>query len=144
MRFVWQGVALAVSLALPIDSAAQQQGAVRGAPPPLVIESMAGRDLFDFYCASCHGKDGKGGGPVAGALKSRPADLTNIASSSAGLFPRERLIAFIANGERPVAAHGSADMPVWGPIFQGLDPSQVRTKVRIENLVSYLESLQRK
>ena len=33
--------------------------------PPLVIDSMAGRDLFEFYCATCHGRDGKGAGPDA-------------------------------------------------------------------------------
>ena len=47
-------------------------------PPPLAINALAGRDLFEFYCATCHGRDGKGAGPVAGALKTRPADLTAL------------------------------------------------------------------
>ena len=29
-------------------------------PPPLLIPSMSGGDLFRFYCASCHGREGKG------------------------------------------------------------------------------------
>jgi hypothetical protein len=34
-------------------------------------------------------------------------------------------------------------MPVWGPIFRALDPSNERlTLIRIENLVGYLESIQ--
>ena len=112
--------------------------------PPLVIESMAGIDLFHFYCSSCHGVDGKGHGPTAAALKTPPADLTRIAVRNGGRFPRPQIIAFVSYGNPTIAiaAHGSRDMPVWGPIFIGLDPSTVRTQVRIENLVSHIESLQ--
>jgi hypothetical protein len=35
-------------------------------------------------------------------------------------------------------------MPVWGPIFRGLDSSDTMNKVRIANLVGYLESMQPK
>jgi hypothetical protein len=42
------------------------------------------------------------------------------------------------------ASHGSADMPVWGPIFRSLDRSDARTRVRIANLVAYIESIQSK
>ena len=114
--------------------------------PPLVIESMAGMDLFHFYCSPCHGVDGKGHGPTAAALKTPPADLTRIAVRNGGRFPRQQIIAFVSYGNPTIAiaAHGSRDMPVWGPIFIGLDPSAVRTQVRIENLVMYLESIQAK
>jgi len=118
--------------------------AAQRATPPFVIESMTGPDLFRFYCASCHGSDGKGRGPVAAALKTPPADLTSIALRNGGRFPQARVRTFVSSGEPVVAAHGSLDMPVWGPIFRGLDPSEVRTKVRIENLVSYIESIQEK
>jgi len=112
--------------------------------PPLVISSMVGRDLFQFYCATCHGADAKGSGPAAGALKTPPADLTIIAKRNGGLFPRAQLTAFVANGDPLVAAHGSRAMPVWGPIFRALDPSDTRATIRIDNLVAYLESLQQK
>ena len=114
--------------------------------PPLVIESMAGMDLFHFYCSPCHGVDGKGHGPTAAALNTPPADLTRIAVRNGGRFPRQQIIAFVSYGNPTIAiaAHGSRDMPVWGPIFTGLDPSAIRTQVRIENLVSYLESIQTK
>jgi mono/diheme cytochrome c family protein len=115
------------------------------ANPPLVIESMYGRDLFDFYCAPCHGRDGRGGGPVSAALKNRPPDLTGIAKRSGGVFPKARVEAFVTHGGTDVVpAHGTADMPVWGPTFRSLDPSDARVKVRIANLVSYLESIQAK
>lgn len=40
-----------------------------------------------FYCASCHGVDAKGEGPVAKSLNVKPSDLTRIAARSGGKFP---------------------------------------------------------
>lgn len=111
--------------------------------PPLVIHSTTGQDLFAFYCASCHGRDGKGGGPVASALKAPPPDLTRLAQQHGGTFPRRQVEAFVTNdGSVLTPAHGSSDMPVWGPIFHGLDPSDTLVKVRIANLVAHIESMQ--
>jgi mono/diheme cytochrome c family protein len=125
-------------------TALAQQPAPR-TPPPLVIESMAGMDLFRFYCSACHGVDGKGHGPTAVALTTPPADLTKIAARNGGLFPRQQIVGFVSYGNPTViVAHGSRDMPVWGPIFTGLDPSALRTQMRIENLVQYIESIQTK
>jgi hypothetical protein len=59
--------------------------------PPLVIQSLTGRDPSDFYCATCHGRD---------------------------------------------------EMPVWGPVFLGLDRPETLVKVRIANVVDYVASLQ--
>ena len=111
---------------------------------PLVIDSMAGPDLFQFYCAPCHGRDGRGRGPVAAVLKTPPADLTKIAEKRAGTFPRADIIGFVSEGSALIPAHGTIDMPVWGPIFRSLDSSEARTRARIDNLVSYLESIQAK
>lgn len=108
---------------------------------PLVLESLTGRDSFDRYCASCHGADGRGGGPVAAALKNRPPDLTMLARREGG-FPREHVAAFIEGTNRLSLTHGSGDMPVWGRTFRGLDSSDARIKVRLANLVAYVESLQ--
>jgi mono/diheme cytochrome c family protein len=113
------------------------------ANPPLVISSMDGRDLFAFYCASCHGRDGKGGGPVVAALKTPPPDLTTITQRNGGTFPRTRVESMVAgDGDRAMAAHGSKDMPVWGPIFRGLDARDAMNKVRISNIVGYIQSVQ--
>lgn len=111
---------------------------------PLIIDSMAGRDLFQFYCATCHGPDGRGKGPVGAALKTPPADLTKIAERRGGAFPRAELVGFVSEGPALIAAHGTIDMPVWGPIFRGLDSSDARARIRIDNLVAYLESIQTK
>jgi mono/diheme cytochrome c family protein len=111
--------------------------------PPLVIASMYGRDLFEFYCATCHGRDGKGGGPMAPALRVTPPDLTAIARRSGGPFPRARVQEFVTGEQdRLVPAHGSKEMPVWGPIFRALDPNDTANKVRVENIVDYIESMQ--
>ena len=116
-----------------------------GTKPPLVIESMYGRDLFEFYCASCHGRDGKGSGPVVPALKMRPPDLTTIARRNRGQFPTERVTAVVTgDATLPTPAHGSKDMPVWGPIFQALDQRKTVNEVRVSNIVAYLESIQTK
>ena len=107
---------------------------------------MAGQDLFGFYCASCHGRDATGDGPVASALKTPPPDLTRLARRNGGSFPQERVVQFVASGgTMPGGSHGSNEMPIWGPIFRALDPSDDRmVLVRIENIVRYLESIQAK
>ena len=111
--------------------------------PPLVIPSLAGQDLFAAYCASCHGRDGAGRVPVAAALTTPPPDLRLIARRSHGEFPRKCVEGFVTNGgDVLVPAHGTTEMPVWGPVFKGLDPSDAMTRIRIENIVKYLESIQ--
>jgi mono/diheme cytochrome c family protein len=113
--------------------------------PDFVITSLVGRDLFDFYCASCHGRDGKGAGRVAPALKVRPTDLTTLAQRNKGTFPGARVEAVLLGKEKlSTPAHGSSDMPVWGPIFRGLDSREEVNAARIENLVKYIESIQAK
>ena len=110
---------------------------------PLVIGSMYGPDLFKMYCATCHGRDGNGGGPVAVALKVAPPDLTVLSRRANGVFPAREVEAIITGGAA-VAAHGSSEMPVWGPIFRALDPSDAHVKMRIRNLVAHIQSIQQK
>jgi mono/diheme cytochrome c family protein len=121
-------------------SAGQKTGP---ATPPPVIESMYGPDLYGHYCATCHGRDGKGSGPAAAALKVPPSDLTVLARREKGVFPASAVEAIIRGGTT-VAAHGSVEMPVWGPIFYALDPSDAHVKTRIAALVSHLATIQQK
>jgi mono/diheme cytochrome c family protein len=111
--------------------------------PPLTIRSVAGRDLFEFYCATCHGRDGRGSGPVAAALTRPPPDITRLAIEHGGVFPRQSVEAYVTNdnGLR-TPSHGTSEMPVWGPIFRGLDPSDTLVRIRIANVVGYVESIQ--
>lgn len=108
---------------------------------PLTPPTLVGADLYDLYCASCHGATGTGNGPVAAALVTPPADLTNIACRNGGVFPADQMRDYIT-GARRITAHGTTDMPVWGDILRGLDPSDARVRVRIDNLTAHVRSLQ--
>jgi mono/diheme cytochrome c family protein len=114
----------------------------RPATPPLAIESLGPTESFTFYCAPCHGAGGAGDGSVVSALRVRPADLTTLAERNGGQFPRDRVRSFIEGSGRPIAAHGTSGMPVWGPAFKALDRSDTRARVRIDGLVAHIESLQ--
>ncbi len=109
--------------------------------PSLAIDSLVGKDTFDAYCAPCHGRSGTGNGPVAPVLRAVPSDLTSLAARQ-GSFPRQDIVAFVTGDGRPLAAHGTSDMPIWGAIFRSLDPSDARVNVRLQNVVDYVESLQ--
>ena len=109
--------------------------------PPLVPESLVGSVSFDLYCASCHGRQGRGDGPTAAALRTRPADLTVLSRNNRGTFPRDRVLSFVEGSTR-AAAHGSPDMPVWGPTLRALEASDARVTVRLQNLVAFVESIQ--
>jgi len=101
-----------------------------------------GKQMYANYCAPCHGTDGKGTGPAAKALKTRPTDLTLLTRSNSGKFPDTHIVAILHFGvEEP--AHGSANMPVWGPILRNMNPSNAQEQqLRISNLTRYLESIQ--
>ncbi|MGA3032235.1 MAG: c-type cytochrome [Terracidiphilus sp.] len=103
-----------------------------------------GRQMYASYCASCHGMDGKGNGPVAPALKRQPADLSVLSRNNGGRFPAERVHAVLQFGEE-AAAHRTAEMPVWGPVLTRMDvsaPQPEMRALRVSNLSRYLQSLQ--
>jgi hypothetical protein len=108
-----------------------------------LIPSLEGSDLFHSYCASCHGTDGKGDGPAAKALVTKPADLTTIAKRNGGTFPAKRIEHTIA-GDEVITAHGSPEMPIWGPIFHQIEQDRDLGNIRLRNLAKYIESIQQK
>jgi mono/diheme cytochrome c family protein len=108
---------------------------------PSLIRSVEGPDLYRAYCASCHGLDGKGGGPAASAFKAKTPDLTLLTRNNRGKFPKDRVRQMIM-GDQMVAAHGSREMPIWGPTFHQIEEDVDRGNVRVENLLKYLESIQ--
>lgn len=131
---------------LEVQSApAPQQTTVEKAPVQHT-SAASGKEMFDSYCAACHGKDGKGNGPAAGALKVPPADLSQLAKSNGGKFPADHVASVLRFGvENP--AHGSKDMPTWGALFSSVDnvsTSDALIQLRIHNLTKYIESLQAK
>jgi mono/diheme cytochrome c family protein len=102
----------------------------------------SGETMYKQYCSACHGVDGKGGGPVASVLKTPPPDLTTLAMRHGGKFPYDYVSSVLRFGPG-ISAHGSADMPTWGPIFNFLDKYNERSvQQRIDNLTGYLATLQ--
>ena len=108
-----------------------------------LIYSVKGPDLFRAHCVACHGEDARGDGPLAPALKTRPPDLTVLAKKNGGAFPSAE-VRKIISGEDVLISHGTREMPIWGPIFHQVESDQDFGNVRVENLVKYLQSIQRK
>ena len=134
---LWMG-ALALVLILPIPG--REESAAAAKPERIA----AGRLSYRVHCASCHGEQGRGDGPLTKALKVRPADLTRLARSHQGRFPREEVYQTI-DGRREVFGHGPSAMPVWGATFQerGYDrPQEQEVREKILDLLAYLESIQ--
>ena len=108
-----------------------------------LIASIQGPALYKAYCAACHGKDAKGGGPTAASLKVAPPDLTRIAARNGGTFPLKRVEGIISGDAPMKGAHGSSEMPVWGPVFSQVATDQDLGRVRIDNLARYLREIQK-
>lgn len=105
-----------------------------------------GRESYVQYCASCHGVDGRGGGPVATALKTALPDLTKIAERHEGRFS-EKEVASLIDGRNMPAAHGTSEMPVWGKRFSerigGGEIGEEYVRGQLLVLIEYLRSIQR-
>ncbi len=106
--------------------------------------AASGKEMYTSYCAVCHGTDGKGGGPAASALKTPPADLTLLSKNNGGKYPAMK-VSSILRGTSDLAAHGSKDMPVWGPLFRSMSSGhESEVQQRVSNLTQYIETLQAK
>ena len=71
-------------------------------------------------------------------------DLTTVSKRHGGKFPFEYVENVLRFGPG-LFAHGSSEMPVWGPIFQYLENyNEAAVRQRIRNLCDYVESLQSK
>ncbi len=111
--------------------------------PAESTSAASGVAMYKEYCATCHGVDGKGGGPAAAAMKKTPTDLTQLSAKNGGKFPAYEVANTLESNE-PVFAHGSKDMPVWGNIFRSMSGGEATTRLRVSNLTDYLKSLQSK
>jgi mono/diheme cytochrome c family protein len=110
--------------------------------PPTYMPT--GQEMYKEYCAVCHGADAKGQGPLGALLKTPPPDLTTLAKRHLGKFPYEYVSSLLQFGPGPTA-HGTSDMPTWGPIFRYNDKQNERVvQQRIKNLCDFLASLQGK
>lgn len=117
------------------------------AAPAAAQDADDGAVLFQQYCATCHGLDAGGGGPMAAALILQPPDLTKLSARNADVFPTART-AMRIDGREPIVSHGSP-MPVFGRFFEGNDTAikaetgqPIMTSRPVADLIAYLEGIQ--
>ncbi|MGO9123564.1 MAG: c-type cytochrome [Terriglobales bacterium] len=143
VRFTLGVALLLATVAVMFSIAQDQKPEIKHAPAP-PTSPASGKEMFNAYCAACHGRDAKGNGPAAAALNTPPADLTTLAKRNAGKYPRDRVTS-ILRGQAKVVAHGTQEMPVWGPVFWSLSQGhEGELQMRVANLNRYIESLQEK
>lgn len=144
MRVRYLACIFAIAVAGLVISRAQESNTTVKREAAPMTSPASGKEMFVSYCASCHGKDAKGDGPAANALKQLPADLTTLAKRNGGKYPTDK-VTTILRGQTKLMAHGDQEMPVWGPVFWRLSGGrEEQVQMRIANLNRYLESLQEK
>ena len=144
MRVRYLACIFAIAVAGLVISRAQESNTTVKREAAPMTSPASGKEMFVSYCASCHGKDAKGDGPAANALKQLPADLTTLAKRNGGKYPADK-VTTILRGQTKLMAHGDQEMPVWGPVFWRLSGGrEEQVQMRIANLNRYLESLQEK
>lgn len=106
-----------------------------------------GATYYADHCATCHGADARGNGPMAMVLSVAPADLTTLAAGNEGVFPTSRVIRRI-DGTNEVLAHGGA-MPLFGLLLGGpsgaildQDGSELVAPEAILDITAWLETRQ--
>ena len=128
-------LAVATLLLWALPASAQKQGTAQSG------YVAKGKRLFAQYCASCHGVDGRGQGPVAMALKGTPPDLTML-QPPGEKFPFYQVQTKI-DGEKATAAHGTSRMPVWGTVLRRTQ-GELQKEASIYALVRYIAAIQHK
>ena len=137
-------------------------GLTAGCAPALQADDFdIGKSEFQSSCASCHGADAKGKGPVSDHLKIPPPDLTVLAKNNNGVFPVNAVYETI-DGLKTIPAHGTREMPIWGERFNPIinlphyvDPfywkmagpeqnPEVVVRKRILAVIDYLNRVQQK
>ena len=88
------------------------------------VSRLAGRDIYQSACWVCHGREGRGDGPLASTMPGpKPRDFTRSEFVVEG---REREVAKIVGKGAEKAFHGSTYMPEWS---KRLSPQQIRDVV---------------
>lgn len=134
--------AIATTLAVGMGYADQSKTKVT--IPVTKVSPTSGKQMYGNYCAPCHGVDGRGHGPVAPALKTPPTDLTVLSKNNHGKFPDTHIVSVLQNGVE-IPSHGSAEMPIWGPILGKMNQTTPQDRMlRISNLSRFLDGIQAK
>lgn len=85
-----------------------------------------GREIYQLYCAHCHGPGGKGDGPLASGLAVRPRDFTD------GPYMERSNDGTLAEHIRQGCEHsrGGTMMPNWASVLTDGDIGCVVTYIR--------------
>ena len=113
-------------------------------------EQHLGENVFMNNCATCHGQEGKGNGPMAAQLVKAPIDLTLLSKNNGGSFPEAevyqlidgRRVVVTDEGRKAETFHGPKDMPIWGDTFRTIEGDEGAVDELISNLLEYLKSIQ--
>lgn len=115
--------------------------------PGLAQDVAAGQAVFAEACATCHGPEAKGDGPMAQVLVMPVPDLTGLAARNGGTFPWLTVV-HLVDGRSGLRGHGGP-MPIFGALFKGdtaaadaPDGTPVITSARVLDVVAYLETIQ--
>lgn len=96
---------------------------------------LEGKDLYDKYCAPCHGEEGDGNGPLAHALYPKPRDFTKgqykIRSTPSGSLPTDADLIHVIS----VGVYGTSMIP-----WDILDLDQIKSILPV--LKSFSEAWQ--
>ncbi len=114
-------------------------------------QGLPGEQDYRNNCSVCHGPTGKGDGEAVTVLPAlKPKDLTQLTKNNHGVFPAQEIYQAI-DGRDNIAAHelGENRMPTWGVNWQigagqPNPTSEASTRRRIQDLVSYIKTLQEK
>ncbi len=80
---------------------------------PPMGDASHGAALYAEYCWTCHGKTGKGDGPIAVAYKPRPRNLTDRAH----LATRTDYDLYNVISQGGAAVNRAVTMPAWGAVL---------------------------
>jgi mono/diheme cytochrome c family protein len=88
----------------------------------------AGKRIFANYCAACHGREGRGDGPIAGTVRPKPFDFSNQAAMDA----KRDLDLYLAIFGGGKAMGKSPFMPGWGGLLK---------EQQIWDIIAYVRTL---
>jgi mono/diheme cytochrome c family protein len=91
--------------------------AALSAVPALAQDARVGAEIYRSHCATCHGIEARGDGPMAEILAIDTPGLRGLAAANDGEFPMLRVMRQI-DGRDPMLAHGGV-MPLFGDYFEG-------------------------
>ena len=110
-------------------------------------ELAYGAEIYQRYCAVCHGPGAAGDGEMVPFLRLKMPDLTRLSERNGGEFPMSRTIRAI-DGRSKLRGH-VGPMPYFAPLFaretagvRGDYEAAVDANGRILLLAKYLESIQ--